>query len=39
MPSYHINIRTASHVAQTVDIESQSLTNLRLEMASFMVNC
>jgi hypothetical protein len=36
MPVYHINIRTESHIATTVDVERDSLTELRLEMASFV---
>jgi hypothetical protein len=36
MPLYHINIRTESHIASTVDVERENLTGLRLEMASFV---
>jgi hypothetical protein len=36
MPLYHINIRTESHIAATLDVEEESLTDLRLEMARFV---
>jgi hypothetical protein len=36
MPMYHINIRTESHIANTVDVERDDLTGLRLEMAQFV---
>jgi hypothetical protein len=36
MPTYHINIRTESHIASTVDVDRASLTDLRLEMAQFV---
>jgi hypothetical protein len=36
MPLYHINIRTESHIANTLDVERASLTELRLEMAAFV---
>jgi hypothetical protein len=36
MPIYHINVRTESHIASTVDVERESLTELRLEMARFV---
>jgi hypothetical protein len=36
MPLYHINIRTESHIANTLDVERASLTELRLEMAVFV---
>jgi hypothetical protein len=36
MPVYHINIRTESHIANTVHVEKESLTDLRLEMARFV---
>jgi hypothetical protein len=36
MPIYNINIRTSSHIADTVSVEKDSLTDLRLEMAQFV---
>jgi hypothetical protein len=36
MPTYHINIRTESHIADFVKVEKESLTDLRLEMARFV---
>lgn len=36
MPSYKINIRTASHIADTVKVEKTDLAELRLEMAAFV---
>jgi hypothetical protein len=36
MPIYHINVRTESHIASTVDVERESLTELRLEMARYV---
>jgi hypothetical protein len=36
MSIYYINIRTASHIASTTEFETDSLTNLRLEMARFV---
>jgi hypothetical protein len=36
MPIYHINIRTQSHIADTLDVERASLTALRIEMARFV---
>jgi hypothetical protein len=36
VPIYHINIRTDSHIADAVDVERESLTELRVEMASFV---
>jgi hypothetical protein len=36
MSIYHINIRTESHIANTLAIEKVSLTELRLEMARFV---
>ena len=36
MPGYNINIRTASHIADTLHVEKDSLTDLRLEMARFV---
>jgi hypothetical protein len=36
MPTYHINIRTESDIADAVDVAAESLTDLRLEMARFV---
>jgi hypothetical protein len=36
MPIYHINVRTESHIADTLDVEKESLTDLRIEMARFV---
>jgi hypothetical protein len=36
MPVYNINIRTASHIADTVQTTKESLTDLRIEMARFV---
>jgi hypothetical protein len=36
MPTYNINIRTASHIADTLKVEKVDLTGLRLEMARFV---
>jgi hypothetical protein len=36
MPIYHINVRTESHIADTLDVERESLTDLRIEMARFV---
>jgi hypothetical protein len=36
MSIYHINIRTESHIAATVDVEMENLTDLRVEMARFV---
>ena len=36
MPIYHISVRTESHIADTLDVERESLTALRLEMARFV---
>jgi hypothetical protein len=36
MPAYHINIRSDSHIADSLDVEAESPTDLRLEMASFV---
>jgi hypothetical protein len=33
---YHINVRTESHIATSVDVEMADLTALRLEMARFV---
>jgi hypothetical protein len=34
--AYNINIRTASHIADTVTVEKENLTELRLEMGIFV---
>jgi hypothetical protein len=36
MPAYHINIRTESHIADSLDVEMESLTDLRLDLARFV---
>jgi hypothetical protein len=36
MPMYHINVRTESRIASTVDVERESLTELRIEMARYV---
>lgn len=36
MPKYHINVRTDSHIAQTLDVEQADQTALRIEMAKFV---
>jgi hypothetical protein len=36
VPAYNINIRTASHIADTVTVEKEDLTELRLEIAAFV---
>jgi hypothetical protein len=36
MPKYNINVRTASHIADTTAIERPTLDELRLEMARFV---
>jgi hypothetical protein len=36
MPSYHIELRTASKVWDTLDVERDDLTALRIEMARFV---
>jgi hypothetical protein len=36
MPAYHINIRTEAHIADSVDVEMESLKDLRLELARFV---
>jgi hypothetical protein len=36
MPKYHINIRTESHIAETVDVERNDHTALRIELARFV---
>jgi hypothetical protein len=36
MPKYNINIRTESHIADTVAVERDSHTGLRLELAKFV---
>jgi hypothetical protein len=36
MPTYHINIRTESHIAETLTIERDDHDALRIEMAQFV---
>jgi hypothetical protein len=36
MSAYRINIRTESHIADSVDVEMENLTDLRVEMARFV---
>lgn len=36
MPSFSINIRTQSHIADTVKVQSDDLTALRVELARFV---
>jgi hypothetical protein len=36
LPTYRINVRTESHIAASVPIESYDLTALRREMATFV---
>jgi hypothetical protein len=36
MPAYRINIRTESHIADSVDVEMENLTDLRLDLARFV---
>jgi hypothetical protein len=36
MSHYNINIRTQSHIADSVPVETESLPDLRLEMAKFV---
>jgi hypothetical protein len=36
MAIYHINIRTESHIASQTPFETDSLTDLRIEMARFI---
>lgn len=36
MAKYHINVRTESHVATSVEVERDDLDSLRIEMASFV---
>jgi hypothetical protein len=36
MPTYNINIRTESHIADTLQVDKESLTELRLELARFV---
>jgi hypothetical protein len=36
MPKYHINVRTESHIATTVDVERDDHTALRIELAQFV---
>jgi hypothetical protein len=36
MPAYNINVRTASHIADTLRVDGTSLPELRIEMAKFV---
>jgi hypothetical protein len=36
MATYRINIRTESHIADTLEVETDDLTELRLELARFV---
>jgi hypothetical protein len=36
MPRYHIELRTESYVATTLDVDRDDLTELRIEMARFV---
>ncbi len=36
MATYRINIRTASHIADSLQVEATDLTKLRLEVARFV---
>lgn len=36
MAAYHINIRTESHIADSLEVEMDDLTELRLELARFV---
>lgn len=36
MADYQINIRTQSHIADSIDVETDDLTGLRLELARFV---
>jgi hypothetical protein len=36
MPSYKINVRTASHIADTLAVEKANLNEVRVEMARFV---
>ena len=36
MPNYHIELRTADQVWETVDVERDDLESLRIEVASFV---
>lgn len=36
MAEYNINIRTESHIADTVKVEKDDLTGLRVEIAAFV---
>lgn len=36
MPSYNINIRTQSHIADTLTVDSTDHTSLRIELARFV---
>lgn len=36
MPRYHIEVRTESHVATTLDVDREDVESLRVEMARFV---
>lgn len=36
MARYNINVRTPSHIADTLSVEKEDLTELRLEMSKFV---
>lgn len=36
MPLYHINVRTESHIATSVEVDRDDLKALRIEMARFV---
>jgi len=36
MKNYNINIRTDSHIADSLNVESDDLTGLRVEIARFV---
>ena len=36
MPKFFINVRTESHIAQTVNVERDGHTALRIELAKFV---
>jgi hypothetical protein len=36
LPKYNINVRTASHIADTASVEKPNLNEVRLEMARFV---
>ncbi len=36
MPKFRVNVRTKSHIAQTLDLDRDNHTALRVEMAKFV---